>query len=62
MSNLVIGVRVTPKDKELLEKVSKARGEDLSDFVRRAIKKELASLSFLPDYDKKALGVPVTKP
>ena len=49
------------QDHDLLEKVSKARGEDISDFVRRAIKKELASLSFLPDYDKKALGVQVTE-
>jgi hypothetical protein len=61
MSNCILGVRVTPEDKDLLEKVSKARGEDISDFVRRAIKKELASLSFLPDYDKKALGVQVAR-
>lgn len=60
MSNCVIGVRVTPEDKELLEKVSKARGEDISDFVRRAFRKELASLSYLSAEDKKALGVPVT--
>jgi uncharacterized protein (DUF1778 family) len=53
----VVGVRVTPGDRELLSKVSKARGEDVSDFVRRAIKKELASLSYLPDEDKKALGI-----
>jgi hypothetical protein len=61
MSDSVIGVRLTPTDKELLSKVATARGEDLSDFVRRAIKKELASLSFLPDYDKKCLGVQVAK-
>lgn len=59
MSNCVIGVRVTAEDKELLEKVSKARGEDISDFVRRAFRKELASLSYLTDADKKALGVPI---
>jgi uncharacterized protein (DUF1778 family) len=59
MSNSVIGVRVTAEDKELLEKVSKARGEDISDFVRRAFRKELASLSYLSDADKKALGVMV---
>jgi len=58
MSNCVIGVRVSPEDKELLEKVSKARGEDISDFIRRAFRKELASLSYLSDDDKKALGVP----
>lgn len=31
--------------------------EDLSDFARRAIRKELASLSFLSGDDKKALGI-----
>ncbi len=41
----------------LLKKVCKARGEDLSDFVRRAIYKELADLSFLPKEQKKALGL-----
>jgi len=57
MSNLRLGVRVTSKDRKLLEKVCRARGEDLSDFIRRSIKKELASLSFLPAEDKKALGI-----
>jgi hypothetical protein len=45
------------EDKILLEKVCKLRGEDQSDFVRRSIKKELASLSYLSAEDKKALGV-----
>jgi len=31
----------------------------LSDFVRRSIRKELASLSFLSDENKKALGIKV---
>jgi len=57
MLNLTLGVRVTLEDRRLLEKVCNARGEDLSDFVRRAIRKELASLSFLPDDQKKALGM-----
>lgn len=43
--------------KELARKVAKARGEDLSDFVRRAVKIELARLSFLSEDEKKALGV-----
>ena len=34
-----------------------SRGEDVSDFVRRAIKVELAKLSFLSAEEKKALGV-----
>ncbi len=45
------------KLKDMLRKVSEARGEDMSDFVRRAIKRELARLSFLPEEEKKALGV-----
>lgn len=57
MSNLTIGVRVSREDRELLDLVCKARGEDLSDFVRRSIRKELASLSFLSDSQKKALGM-----
>ena len=57
MVNNVVGVRITADDRELLDKICKARGEDLSDFIRRSIRKELASLSFLPEEDKKALGV-----
>ncbi len=40
-----------------LRDVSKARGEDVSDFIRRAILKELAALSYLSNDQKKALGV-----
>jgi len=59
MSNTVIGVRINQETRDLLDKVCKARGEDLSDFVRRSVLKELAELSFLPDDQKKALGVEV---
>jgi hypothetical protein len=59
MSNNIIGVRVPPEDKALLEKVCKARGEDLSDFVRRSIRKELANLNFLSAEEKKALGMKI---
>ena len=47
------------KDRELLERVCKARGEDLSHFIRRVIRKELASLSFYPEETKKALGLEI---
>jgi len=57
MSNLRIAVRIGSEDRRLLEKVCKARGEQISDFVRRAIKKELASLSYYPEEVKKALGI-----
>lgn len=56
MTNQIV-VRLDPRDKDLVAKVAKARGEDLSDFVRRAIKTELAKLSFYTDEEKKALGV-----
>jgi len=57
MSNSIIGVRIPQEHKLLLEKVCKARGEDVSDFVRRSILKELASLSYLSAEEKKALGI-----
>lgn len=57
MTNQIV-VRLNPDDKELVVKVAKARGEDLSDFVRRAIKRELARLSFLSEDEKKALEMP----
>jgi hypothetical protein len=47
------------EDIQLLKKVCEARGEDLSDFVRRAVKMELARLSYLNDEEKKALGFKV---
>lgn len=62
MSNNIIGVRISQKHKLLLEKVCKARGEDVSDFVRRSILKELASLSYLSAEEKKALGVKTDNP
>jgi predicted DNA-binding protein len=60
-SNLerTIGVRVSEQLYELLGKVCNNRGEDVAGFVRRAILRELAELSFLPDEQKKALGVSV---
>ena len=57
MLSKTIGVRLKPKDKELLERVCEARGEDVSDFIRRSIRKELAKLGFYPEEIKKALGI-----
>ena len=57
MSKNALSLRIKEEDKTLLEKVCKARGEDISDFVRRSIRKELASLSYLSSEDKKALGM-----
>jgi len=52
-----IGVRLPEQTYSLLKEIAKFRGEDLSDFVRRAIYKELATLSFLSNTQKKALGL-----
>ena len=57
MNNPVIFARMPKHVVELLKKVSQNRGEDVSDFVRRAVYKELASLNFLSDEQKKALGI-----
>ena len=42
---------------ELVRRVSAARGETISSFVRRAILRELAGLSYLTSDEKKALGL-----
>ena len=57
MPNNTVSVRMLEDDKALLERVCKARGEDVSDFVRRSVRKELARLSFLSAAEKKALGL-----
>ena len=54
---IYIGAQVPLQLKALIEKVSKSRGEDVSSFTRRSIKKELAALGFLPEEDMKALGI-----
>jgi hypothetical protein len=48
---------LTVRDKALLERVCRDRRGDISDFVRKAIKKELARLSYLSLEEKKTLGV-----
>ena len=59
MRNLikVIGIRVSEDLYKQLKTISDARGEDVSDFVRRAILKELANLNYLSNNQKKALGI-----
>ena len=47
---------------DLTIKVCSYRGEDVSDFIRRSVRKELAELSFYPDHVKKALGVFTSNP
>jgi len=57
MSENHLVVRVDSSLKELIDRVAKARGEQISNFVRRAVKTELARLSYLTPEEKKALGV-----
>lgn len=56
MSNIVFA-RMREEDILLLRKVCQARGENISNFVRRAVRMELARLSFLSNEEKKALGM-----
>jgi len=58
-NDLHLGIRIPASDKALLLDVCEKRGEGVSSFVRRAIRKELASLSFYSDETKKALGVKI---
>ncbi len=52
-----MAARFEEKDKQLLFRVCKDRREKVSNLVRRAVMAELARLSYLPDSEKKALGV-----
>ena len=45
----VIGARVDKTTYELLKKVAGQRGEDISDFVRRSMLKELVELGSIND-------------
>ena len=51
------GVRFYPQDIQILKEVCKARGEQVSDFIRRSTKKELAILGYLGKGQRKALGL-----
>jgi len=62
MSNPIVFARMPKRHVELLKRVCEFRGEDLSDFVRRAVKTELARLSYLSDDEKKALGITPERP
>ena len=59
MSNLTKFVAFREKKEiiQILDKVVNSKGIDRSDFIREAVRKRLADLSFLPADDKKALGI-----
>lgn len=53
----LVGAKIGESEFELIKKVAGLRGEDVSSFLRRAIRKELAELSFLDRESKRALGI-----
>ena len=55
--NKIIAARFSIKDANLLKVVAENRGQDVSDFVRLSVRKELARLSYLSLAEKKALEV-----
>jgi len=57
MKEVYIGAKIEPEIRELVRNVAEKRGENISTFLRRALIKELAELSFLPNETKKALGM-----
>lgn len=57
MSRPIVYARMSSEDIELIKKICSARGEQLSDFVRRSVRKELARLCYLSAEEKKALEV-----
>jgi hypothetical protein len=57
MTNRALRVMVSEEDRELIETVCKARGENLSGFIRRALRRELATLNYYDSSVKKALGL-----
>jgi hypothetical protein len=52
-----ISVRLLDEEYELVARAAKDRGEHKSSFIRRAIRKELTSLSLLPPSMRRALGM-----
>lgn len=56
-TNKIVSVRFSVSDAHLLTEVARNRGQDVSDFVRLSVRKELARLSFLTPDEKKALEV-----
>ena len=54
---VVIGVRVSPEMKKILERLAEVRGEQLSDLVRRAIKRELARAGLLDPEEARLLEI-----
>ncbi len=57
MSRIQYNVKIDQKDLVLMRKITSGRGDNVSDFIRIAIRKELAQLGFLTKQEMKMLGV-----
>lgn len=57
MEESYIGTRIETETKKTIHRVCNHRSEAISDFIRRSVKKELASLGYLSAEEMKALGV-----
>jgi post-segregation antitoxin (ccd killing protein) len=53
----VVGARLTLEDRRFIKEVCKARGENISSFLRRALKRELARMGYFSEKERKALEV-----
>jgi hypothetical protein len=60
-SRVSVTFRLEKADRGLLEKICRARGESLSSFVRRALRREFARLGYLSQDEAKALGFSTEK-
>ena len=58
LTNQIV-VRLDPETDRLIRAIAKARGQDVSNFLRAVIKTELGRLSYLSLAEKKALGIEV---
>jgi uncharacterized protein (DUF1778 family) len=53
----VVGARLTLEDRRFIKEACKARGENISSFLRRALKRELARMGYFSEKERKALEV-----
>ena len=57
MEGSPVSFRLDKEIKELAMKIAERQGMNLSNWLRHLVMKELAELSFLPEENKKALGI-----
>lgn len=57
MSRIQYNIKIEKKDLVLMRKITNNRGDNVSNFIRISIRKELARLGFLSKIEKKSLEV-----